>query len=41
MVFAVLLRDRPGEQLRTGAVMFGGFVLAAYMLAWLMSPIPL
>jgi hypothetical protein len=41
IVFAVLLRDRPGEQLRAGAVMFGGFVLAAYVLAWLMYPIPL
>ena len=41
IVFAVLMRDRPGEQLRTGAIMFGGFVLAAYVLGWLMYPFPL
>jgi hypothetical protein len=40
-VFAVLLRDSPREQLRTGGMMFGGFVLAAYVLGWLMYPLPL
>jgi undecaprenyl pyrophosphate phosphatase UppP len=41
IVFAVLMRDDPREQLRTGAMMLGGFVLAAYVLAWLMYPLPL
>jgi heme/copper-type cytochrome/quinol oxidase subunit 4 len=41
LVFAVLLRDRPREQLRTGAMMFGGFVAVAYVLGWLMFPLPL
>jgi hypothetical protein len=41
LVFAVLLRDSPREQLRTGAMMLGGFVLAAYVLGWLMYPFPL
>jgi len=41
LVFAVLLRDSPREQLRTGALMFGGFVLAAYVMGWLMYPFPL
>lgn len=41
LVFAVLLRDAPREQLRTGAMMFGGFVLAAYVMGWLMYPFPL
>jgi undecaprenyl pyrophosphate phosphatase UppP len=41
IVFAVLMRDDPREQLRTGAMMLGGFVLAAYVLAWLMYPFPL
>ena len=41
LVFAVLLRDSPREQLRTGAMMFGGFVAAAYVLGWLMYPFPL
>ena len=41
VVFAVLLRDEPREQLRTGAMMFGGFVAAAVVLGWLMFPFPL
>ena len=40
-VFAVLLRDEPREQLRTGGMMFGGFVAAAFVLGWLMFPVPL
>jgi heme A synthase len=41
LVFAVLLRDSPREQLKTSAMMLGGFVLAAYVLGWLMYPFPL
>ncbi len=41
LVFAVLLRDRPREQLKTGAMMLGGFVAVAYVLGWLMFPFPL
>jgi heme/copper-type cytochrome/quinol oxidase subunit 4 len=41
VVFAVLLRDTPREQLRTGAMMFGGFIAAAVVLGWLMYPLPL
>jgi hypothetical protein len=41
LVFAALLKDQPREQLKTGAMMFGGFVAAAYVLGWLMLPIPL
>ena len=40
-VFAALSRDEPREQLRTGAMMFGGFVAAAIVLGWLMLPFPL
>ena len=40
-VFAVLLKDSPREQLRTGAMMFGGFIAAAFVLGWLMYPLPL
>ena len=38
LVFAVLLRDEPREQLRTGGRMFAGFVGAALVLGWLMLP---
>jgi hypothetical protein len=41
VVFAALLRDEPRAQLRFGAMMFGGFVLGAVVLGWLMYPIPL
>lgn len=40
-VFAVLLRDEPRAQVRLGAMMFGGFVGAAFLLGWLMYPLPL
>jgi len=40
-VFAALARDEPREQLRTGALMFAGFVGAAVALGWLMLPFPL
>jgi heme A synthase len=41
LVFAVLLRDDPREQLKTGAMMLGGFVTVAYVIGWLMLPFPL
>ena len=41
VVFAVLLRETPREQLKTGAMMFGGFVVVAFVLGWLMFPFPL
>ena len=40
-VFAALSKDNPREQLRTGAMMFGGFVAAAVVLGWLIYPFPL
>jgi heme A synthase len=40
-VFAALTRDEPRAQLRAGARMFGGFILAAIVLGWLMFPLPL
>jgi hypothetical protein len=40
-VFATLSRDEPAAQVRTGALMFGAFVAAALLLAWLMYPLPL
>lgn len=40
LIFAVLLRDDPREQLKTGGMMLGGFVVAAYVVSWLMYPFP-
>jgi hypothetical protein len=41
LVFAVLVRDEPRAQLRTGGMMFGGFIAAAVVFGWLMYPLPL
>jgi heme A synthase len=41
VVFAVLMRDDPREQLKTAALMLAGFVGVAYVLGWLMYPFPL
>lgn len=41
IVFAVLLRDEPREQARLGGMMFGGFLAAAFVLGWLLYPLPL
>lgn len=41
LVFAVLLRDDPRSQLRFGGLVFGGFVVSAVVLGWLMYPFPL
>ena len=41
VIFAVLMRDEPGAQLRLGARMFGAFIGVALVLSWLMYPLPL
>ncbi len=41
VVFAMLMRDEPREQLRMGAYLFFGFVGSAIVLGWLMYPFPL
>lgn len=41
LIFAVLMRDDPREQVRFGLRLFGGFVGAAVILGWLMYPLPL
>ena len=40
LVFAVLMRDEPRAQLRLGLLMFGGFLVSAMLLGWLMYPLP-
>jgi hypothetical protein len=41
IVFAVLTRDDPREQMRFGARLFGGFVGAGLLIGWLLYPLPL
>jgi len=41
LVFAVLNKDDVRDQLRFGALMFGGFIVTAIVLGWLMYPFPL
>ena len=41
VVFATLMRDTPGEQLRFGLRLFAAFVAAAFVIGWLMYPLPL
>ena len=41
LVFAVISKDDVREQARFGGMMFGGFMLAAVVLGWLMYPFPL
>lgn len=40
-VFAALMRDDVKEQLRLGMKMFGGMIVAAIVLGWLMFPFPI
>lgn len=41
LVFAVLLKDEPRQQIRFGAVTFAAFILGALAFGWLMYPFPL
>ena len=41
LVFALLSKDDPREQIRFGGMLFGGFMIAALVLGWLMYPFPL
>jgi len=41
LTFAVLLRDTLREQLKTGGMMLGAFIVVAYVFGWLMYPFPL
>jgi heme/copper-type cytochrome/quinol oxidase subunit 4 len=41
LVFAVLMRDEPRDRVRFGAMVFGGFVVSAVVIGWLMYPFSL
>ncbi len=40
LVFAVIGRDRPGDQLTLGLKYFGAFVGVGLLLGWVMFPLP-
>lgn len=40
LIFAVLMRDDPREQLRLGTYLLLGFVGSAIVMGWLMYPFP-
>ena len=40
LVFSLLAKDEPKEQVRFGGMMFLGFIGAAVVLGWLMYPFP-
>jgi hypothetical protein len=41
LTFALISKDEVRDQLRFGGLLFGGFVIAAIVLGWLMYPFPL
>ncbi len=40
VVFALIAKDEPRDQLRFGALLLVGFIVAAMALGWLMYPLP-
>jgi heme/copper-type cytochrome/quinol oxidase subunit 4 len=41
VVFAILMRNEPRDQVRFGAMVFGAFVVSAVVIGWLMYPFSL
>ncbi len=41
VVFAALLRDEPAGQLALAVRVFAGFMLAGFVMGWLLYPLPL
>lgn len=41
LVFALLAKNDPRDQMRFGGLLFAGFLGAAIFLGWLMYPFPL
>ena len=41
LVFALLAKNDPRDQMRFGGLLFAGFLGAAILLGWLMYPFPL
>jgi hypothetical protein len=40
LVFAVIAKETPREQLELGGMMFAGFLASAIVIGWLMYPFP-
>lgn len=40
LVFALLARDEPREQLKFGALLWAAFTVSAVVIGWLMYPLP-
>lgn len=41
LIFALLSKDDPREQIRFGGLLFAGFLGTAIVLGWLMYPFPI
>ena len=41
LIFAVLMRDEPADQLKLGGILFASFVATAIVLGWVFFPFPL
>ena len=41
LIFAVLMKDEPADQLKLGGVLFASFVATAVVLGWIFLPFPL
>ena len=41
LIFAVLIKDEPANQLKLGGILFVSFVATAVVLGWIFFPFPL
>ena len=41
LIFAVLTKDEPADQVKLGGILFASFVTTALVLGWIFFPFPL
>ena len=41
LIFAVLMKDEPVDQMKLGGILFASFVATAVVLGWILLPFPL
>ena len=41
LIFAVLMKDEPADQVKLGGILFASFVATAVVLGWIFFPFPL